>query len=184
MRKRFYIAYGSNLNINQMAGRCPTAEIIGTGVIQGYELQFKGPPFACATIAPKEGALVPVAVWDIQPADEMSLDRYEGYPTHYFKQDVKVTLSNGEQITGMAYIMDLGMGYGVPGERYFNIIRHGYWDHGLDVRVLEQAAQDSAEKFMEQYRAQREAQFDGEEIPGARNQAPNVPEEWRMGPGQ
>ena len=30
MEKRYYIAYGSNLNVRQMRMRCPTARIIGT----------------------------------------------------------------------------------------------------------------------------------------------------------
>ena len=39
---KLYVAYGSNLNMSQMKDRCPTAEFVGTGIIQNYELQFKG----------------------------------------------------------------------------------------------------------------------------------------------
>ena len=39
MKKRLYTAYGSNLNLDQMAMRCPTAKLVGTGVIQNYELR-------------------------------------------------------------------------------------------------------------------------------------------------
>lgn len=42
MSKRYYIAYGSNLNIPQMRMRCPGARIIGTSVIDDYQLLFKG----------------------------------------------------------------------------------------------------------------------------------------------
>ena len=42
MQKRYYIAYGSNLNIRQMRMRCPHARVIGTSVIKDYELLFKG----------------------------------------------------------------------------------------------------------------------------------------------
>jgi len=93
MSKRLYVAYGSNLNLEQMKYRCPTAKLYGTGEIKNYELQFKGrQDSAFATIAPKEGASVPAAVWEIQPRDELSLDRYEGYPSHYFKRDIPVQL--------------------------------------------------------------------------------------------
>lgn len=44
MSKKLYIAYGSNLNLGQMNYRCPTAKLYGTGVIENYELQFKGMP--------------------------------------------------------------------------------------------------------------------------------------------
>ena len=37
-----YYAYGSNLNLRQMARRCPTAKLLGTGVIPDYELLFRG----------------------------------------------------------------------------------------------------------------------------------------------
>ena len=51
-----YIAYGSNLNKEQMARRCPTARYVGTGMVEGYELKFKGrPEGAYATIDPKKG---------------------------------------------------------------------------------------------------------------------------------
>lgn len=40
--KRYYIAYGSNLNVRQMKYRCPTAKIAGTAVIRDYELLYKG----------------------------------------------------------------------------------------------------------------------------------------------
>ena len=78
MSKRLYVAYGSNLNIRQMKYRCPGAKLYGTGVIEDYALQFKGQPHgAFATIAPKEGACVPVAVWEISKQNEQALDCYE-----------------------------------------------------------------------------------------------------------
>ena len=44
MSKKLYIAYGSNLNLKQMKYRCPTAKLVGKGVVENYELQFKGMP--------------------------------------------------------------------------------------------------------------------------------------------
>ena len=37
-KNRLYIAYGSNLNLPQMAFRCPTAKVVGTSEVKGYEL--------------------------------------------------------------------------------------------------------------------------------------------------
>ena len=147
MSKRLYVAYGSNLNIRQMKYRCPTAKLYGTGVIENYELQFKGhPESAFATIAPKEGASVPVAVWKIQPKDEQSLDRYEGYPSHYFKQDVPVQL-DGEEVSAMVYIMNLKMDFGIPSSGYYGTVYQGYQDCGLDVTVLNQAMEESGKRL-------------------------------------
>ena len=89
MQKRYYIAYGSNLNIPQMRMRCPGARIIGTSVVPDYELLFKGSKTgAYLTIEPKEGESVPVAVWETTDADEAALDRYEGFPTFYYKKEM------------------------------------------------------------------------------------------------
>lgn len=147
MSKRLYVAYGSNLNIRQMEYRCPTAKLYGTGVIENYELQFKGhPESAFATIAPKEGASVPVAVWEIQPKDELSLDRYEGYPSHYFKQDIPVRL-DGEEVSAMVYIMNLKMGFGLPSPYYYQTVLEGYHDCELNTDVLDQAVGDSERRY-------------------------------------
>ena len=102
MSGKLYIAYGSNLNLAQMKYRCPTAKFIGTGILENYELQFKGSLHnAHATIAQKPGAAVPVGVWEIQSADELRLDRYEGYPSYYFKQELDIRMGD-RTIRGMA----------------------------------------------------------------------------------
>ena len=41
MRKKYYLAYGSNLNVKQMKSRCPDARVLGIGEIEGYRLLFK-----------------------------------------------------------------------------------------------------------------------------------------------
>lgn len=147
MSKRLYVAYGSNLNIRQMRHRCPHARLYGTGVIEDYELQFKGrPTSAFATIAPKEGSIVPVAVWEIDQMDEKFLDSYEGYPTHYFKQDVSVKLED-QNVTAMVYIMDLKMEFGMPSSYYYKTVHKGYIDCGLDTKDLNQAVLDSAKQY-------------------------------------
>ena len=89
--KKYYLAYGSNLNVRQMALRCPTAKTVGTALIKDYELLFKGSKTgAYLTIEPKSGAEVPVAVWSVEPADEKRLDVYEGFPAFYYKAEIEL----------------------------------------------------------------------------------------------
>ena len=38
--KKLYIAYGSNMDEEQMAFRCPTATLVGTAIVEGYELSL------------------------------------------------------------------------------------------------------------------------------------------------
>lgn len=147
MEKRLYVAYGSNLNIGQMAHRCPTAKLYGIGVIKDYELQFKGRPNgAYATISPKIGSEVPVAVWDIKRSDEMRLDMYEGYPSHYFKADITVQLED-EQLTAMVYVMNPKMDHGLPSPQYYMTVYEGYRDCDLDTDALDRAVRESAQRF-------------------------------------
>lgn len=164
--KRLYVAYGSNLNIRQMGQRCPGAKLYGTGVIDNYELQFKGHPnSAFATIAPKEGASVPVAVWEISAANERALDRYEGYPSHYFKQTIPVRL-DGEERNAMVYIMNLRMGFGMPSPYYYETVYEGYNDCELDTDVLDKAVKDSTAQFYAALQQPDELELDESEAFG------------------
>ena len=168
MSKRLYVAYGSNLNIRQMKYRCPGAKLYGTGVIDNYELQFKGQPHsAFATIAPQEGASVPVAVWEISEKNEQALDRYEGYPSHYFKQNVPVQLDS-EEVNAMVYIMNLKMGFGLPTPYYYQTVYEGYNDCELDTDVLDRAVMESSAQFYASHRQPEPQQtlFDMEDEDG------------------
>ncbi|MBD5513339.1 MAG: helix-turn-helix domain-containing protein [Lachnospiraceae bacterium] len=132
-----YISYGSNLNIRQMSFRCPDAEAVGTGVIPDYRLTFKAlGASAFATIEPCEGESVPVAVWQISRRDEAALDRYEGYPTHYTREQMDVLMDDGECIKGLVYVMNLRAVPRLPSQGYFEAVLSGYRSFGLDEQKL------------------------------------------------
>ena len=66
--KKYYLAYGSNLNVQQMKFRCPGAKVVGKSVIKNYELLYKGSKTGSyLTIEKKNGSVVPV-VLPISPA--------------------------------------------------------------------------------------------------------------------
>ena len=53
-----YLAYGSNLNLKQMACRCPTAQVLGSAKLTGYRLFFRGGNGgAVATIERQKGGI-------------------------------------------------------------------------------------------------------------------------------
>lgn len=138
-KSTLYVAYGSNLNIGQMAFRCPDAEAVGTGVIPDYRLTFKAlGTSAFATIEPCEGEAVPVAVWSVSRRDEAALDRYEGYPTHYGKEWINVLMDGGDGrvINGIVYIMSPKAVPLLPSQGYFNAVLSGYRSFALDERKL------------------------------------------------
>lgn len=137
--KRIYLAYGSNMNLEQMALRCPTAKLLGHAVLKDWRLLFRGTDGnAVATIEPEHGSEVPAVLWELEPEDEAALDRYEGFPHLYRKETVEVFFK-GKHVRAMAYIMNPGWKLGRPGNRYYNVIKQGYESAGFDVSILNQA---------------------------------------------
>lgn len=143
--KKLYIAYGSNMDEEQMKYRCPDANLIGISAIPDYQLLFKGTKTgAYATIEPKAGSRVPVLVWEIGEQDEQSLDRYEGYPAFYYKRELTVPIG-GQDEQAMVYIMREENQIGLPSQRYYTVIEKAYRKFGFDYAVLEEALIVSSE---------------------------------------
>lgn len=133
---KYYLAYGSNLNKEQMAHRCPDAVPVGTTVLEGQKLVFRR---GFLTIEPEDGSSVPVGVWRISKDDESALDWYEGYPKFYRKEIIQVEF-NGEaihtEVPCLIYIMQDGYPIKAPSDGYLTTCRIGYKDFGLDLAPL------------------------------------------------
>ena len=150
MNKRLYIAYGSNLNKEQMNYRCPTAEPIAVATLKDHQLVFQGHPYgAHANVIPAEGKEVPVAIWEITARDEANLDRYEGVAGGYYTKEYVEIDVNGEMKEALIYIMRPNP-YGNPSDGYLATIADGYVDFDLPIRVLNEAvihAHENTPKF-------------------------------------
>ena len=145
---RLYVAYGSNLNLAQMAYRCPGATVVGASKLTDYRLLFRGSHgYGVATVEPCTGHSVPVLLWDITREHEKELDRYEGFPFLYRKEDIEVVL-DGQPVSAMVYIMNTNEGtrgefMGLPSNRYFSTIAEGYASAGFNLDVLKEAEEYS-----------------------------------------
>ncbi|MEE1432736.1 MAG: gamma-glutamylcyclotransferase family protein [Ruminococcus sp.] len=135
--KRLYIAYGSNINLEQMAYRCPNSKIVSKEMLKGYELEFRG----VATIVPNDKSEVPILIWEIDGRDEHSLDRYEGFPNLYRKELFEIEV-DGEKKECMAYLMNKGQ-ISPPTSYYYNVINQGYEANGMDTSYLRAALEKS-----------------------------------------
>lgn len=150
--KRYYLAYGSNLFIPKMRYRCKTARLVGTAVIKDYGLLFKeSKTGAYLTIESKHGTDVPVAVWEVTPEHERSLDRYEGYPDYYYKKEFQVTVtgikSGKKRVrTAFAYILDESRSIGVPTKWYLQTCLAGYRRFGFNTINLMNAFYKSVQE--------------------------------------
>lgn len=145
MKRKYYIAYGSNLNLIQMKMRCPEAKIIGTSMIENYQLLFKGSKTGSyLTIESQESSSVPVAVWSVTEADEKALDRYEGFPTFYYKKEMILpikSIQSGKTRNRkvFVYIMHENRVLGIPSEYYVETCVQGYRSFGFDENLLKKA---------------------------------------------
>ena len=140
--KRYYIAYGSNLNVGQMRMRCPHATILGTANLKGWELLFKGSKTGSyLTIEESEGGTVPVVIWEVTATDEAALDRYEGFPNFYYKRDIRLQykgIRTGKRrtVTAFSYIMHEDRLIGIPGNFYMRTCLEGYDTFRFDKDIL------------------------------------------------
>ena len=135
MEKRYYFAYGSNCNLDQMAHRCPKASVVSPVTLRNYRLTFNGrrDGWGVANIRRRNGSEVTGLLWEITPECERSLDRYEGFPRLYEKKNVTVETDAGERIKAMVYTMTNGYrDPALPSRDYLNGIITGFRQNGMN----------------------------------------------------
>lgn len=125
---RLYAAYGSNLNVDQMRRRCPKAVPVGATTMPGWALVFR----SIADIRPQNGLAVPLGIWRITAECEAALDAYEGVASGLYD---KRTVNFDDGTTGLIYMMR-SKGIMPPWPSYFESIRQGYDDFGIDPAPL------------------------------------------------
>ena len=99
MEERYYFAYGSNMNLEQMKYRCPAAEVVENVRLENYRLAFRGR-------APEKGSCVDGVLWKITEACEKNLDFYEGFPNFYGKETIQVKDQAGTAREVFVYTMN------------------------------------------------------------------------------
>ncbi len=147
--KRFYLAYGSNLNLRDMSYRCRKAIPIGSTVLMNYRLVYKGSAdgYAYLTIEPSKDSLVPVGIFNISFFDELRLNKYEGYPELYYKEHFPINIGNKEA-KALIYIMKDNFDYHLPNDQYIDTCMMGYDYFGFDKKVLEDAFDYTKRKIL------------------------------------
>ena len=134
--KTLYLAYGSNLNLGQMARRCPGARPVESLIIEGYRLAFRG----VADVAEDAAASVPCGVWELTRPDVAALDRYEGVSGGLYRRE----WLNVEGLDSPCLIYQMNRaGLSPPAAHYLGIIREGYRDFGLPEEYLDRAVREA-----------------------------------------
>ena len=98
-----YFAYGSNMDVDQMGVRCPGALFVGRASLA--EQEFRINTHGVATVIPANGSEVHGVLWEIAPAHEASLDRYEGVASGFYRKAmVRVRVAEGSEVEALIYI--------------------------------------------------------------------------------
>ena len=84
---------------------------------------------------------MPILLWRISVADEERLDRYEGFPSFYYKRTIQAVKTDEHGVRtgltrGMAYIMHEERKLGVPSMHYLRILEQAYKEFGFDGEIL------------------------------------------------
>lgn len=146
MFKKYYLAYGSNLNLKQMKNRCFNARPIGQVILDNYRLVYKGLQNfrGYLTIEKCEGSKVPLGLFEVSFLDIKMLDRYEGYPDFYYKFYIPISIDD-KIVYALIYIMNEEFDYHFPSINYINTCKEGYDDFGFDKSILDKALNDTLE---------------------------------------
>ena len=124
-KEKLYFAYGSNMNLNQMAFRCPDAEVVESVRLEGYRLAFRtnGGGNGVATILPEEGSYVDGVLWRISERAE------------------QVTNQDGVRREIMAYTMNSPYKDkpAMPSVSYLEGILNGCRQNGIDTQTVIEA---------------------------------------------
>lgn len=147
----YYIAYGSNINLEQMAFRCPHSKVVGVGYLKGWKLYFNY--HADIMNTNNENDITPVLIWDIAKDDWKTLDKYEGFPKYYIKDLIPFYMKNKEY-EGIVYLMNRKIEFCPPSLEYFETIATGYEENNIKFDCLINACQEALD---------REGEEEGEE---------------------
>ncbi|QLL08505.1 gamma-glutamylcyclotransferase [Mycobacterium vicinigordonae] len=125
-----YAAYGSNMHPEQMLKRAPHSPMAGTGWLPGWRLTFGGEDIgwegALATVVQDPGSRVFVVLYDMTPADEMNLDRWEGSEFGVHKKircrvEREASDTDIDPVLAWLYVLDAWEG-GLPSARYLGVM--------------------------------------------------------------
>lgn len=141
----YYIAYGSNLNIEVLKSlNCDLKSICKTK-LNGFKLAFKRYTSfnSYLTLIESKDSSVDVLIYDISHEDELKLDDYEDV-SHglYYKEYITVDVL-GKLEKCLVYIMNEKAELYIPQNEYFIKVYDAYLELGFNVDVLMNALKET-----------------------------------------
>ena len=126
---RLYFAYGSNMNPEQFASRCPASRFIGRATLHGYRFIITVRGYA--NVVQEPGAVVHGVMAELTPRDERTLDRCEGVAAGIYRREMlRIRADDGGEAVALVYV-DNETRIGIPKGGYLERILEGARFHGL-----------------------------------------------------
>ena len=97
-----YFAYGSNMDVAAMAGRCPASKPLGTARLARHRFFVMATGYASVARDPLR--VVHGVLWDLALADVAALDAYEEVARGLFVKAIQPVLTGGGARRALVYI--------------------------------------------------------------------------------
>lgn len=136
MLKKWYLAYGCDMNPEYIVKYAPGAVFMDVLWIPDARLIFRG----AETLEPRPGGKTPAVLWRMPTKDEKALDRQADVPNQYKKGLFPLTFS-GKKIQASLRITLDRHPYGLPSGEHLHIIAEAYKTFGFDAAILEEAVE-------------------------------------------
>ena len=109
-----YFAYGANMNVGAMAGRCPRSKALGLARLARHRLAVMREGWL--TVARDPRSAVHGVLWDLALADVAALDRYEGLAHGLYAKLTQPVVTNRGPRQAIVYVgANAGPGAARPG---------------------------------------------------------------------
>ena len=96
-----YFAYGANMDVEDMARRCPRSRPLGGACLMRHRLAIMREGWLTATRDPR--GRVHGVLWDLALADVSALDRFEGVGEGLYKKTMQPVVAAGGPKRALAY---------------------------------------------------------------------------------
>jgi hypothetical protein len=125
----FYFAYGSNMDPDQMADRCPAAVPVGVGLLDGWNIVINDRGVA-TIVRDFIGSIVEGVVWRVTGRCLESLDLYEGVAKGLYSREMLPIRHRSQAVRSIVYLGSSSE-RGRPREGYLERILGGAAHFGL-----------------------------------------------------
>jgi gamma-glutamylcyclotransferase (GGCT)/AIG2-like uncharacterized protein YtfP len=97
-----YFAYGSNMNVDAMARRCPRSKALGLARLERRRLAVMREGWLTAVRDPRTA--VHGVLWDLALSDIAALDRYEGVPQGLYAKVTQAIIADPAPRQAIVYL--------------------------------------------------------------------------------